>query len=110
MIQGWAETETLSYKAKVMRQCKAEAIDYSAEVLIQSWAETIDQGAEAVLQCWAEAELFFGAVEDLFGEGNERFENQWTRTMLKVRMNTMTSLTKDQSGHALWHDQSVVTG
>ena len=41
MKQGWAEAGTLSYKAKVMRQCKAEAIDYSAEVMIQSWVEAI---------------------------------------------------------------------
>ena len=60
-----------------------------------------------LIQCWAE--LFFGAAEDLFGGGSERLENQEIRMMQIVRANTMTSSAEDESGHALWHDRSVVT-
>ena len=59
------------------------------------------------MQYWAE--LFFGAAEDLCGGGHKGLEDQQVRTMWRVRTGTITSVTKDESGHALWHDQSVVT-
>ena len=60
-----------------------------------------------MFQCWAE--LFFGAAEDLFGGGHKGLENQQVRTMWRVRTGRITSVTRDESGHALWHDQGAVT-
>ena len=59
-----------------------------------------------MLQCWAE--LFFGAAEDPFGGGSERLENQWMRTDSSFGLRGGEA-ERDGSGHALWHDQSVVT-
>ena len=80
MKQGWAEGETLSYQAEMVRQCRAEAIDRRTEVSIQCWAEANDCGAEAVEQCWAE--LFFGAEENLQGGGSELEDQRMRMTSL----------------------------
>ena len=61
VAEGIEETEALV-------QCWAEAIGCRAKVMRQCWAETESLGiAEALKQCWAGVELFFGAVEDLYG-------------------------------------------
>ena len=89
----------MNHRAKVRRQCWAEAIECKAKAVFDRWAE-------AMLQCWAE--LFFGAAEDPFGGGSERLENQAIRTKSSYWL-IGGKATKDESGHALWHDQRVVT-